>query len=273
MLGIDKELILAIFLLIKQGILPRQWDGEMVEALKSGVQESAISKLSRKALDKSTKTLMFAFTKSEQFARLQTHFQAKRIAKYIMEDPRLAEKLKARISSATYRNLLQDAIDTKNLKLAEEHMDRYLQSTNLFNYDKLNEVFKEHFEDMNVIVYGEAYGGKQQGMSNTYGKELKFIVFDVKIDKNWLDVLNAESVANKLGLDFVNYERITTDLDKLDFHRDKYSVQARLNGCGEDKIAEGIVIRPLIELTKNRIEHLNDQEALGIIKQKWITKY
>jgi len=26
----------------------------------------------------------------------------------------------------------------------------------------------------------------------------------------------------------------------------------------------------LIELTKNRIEHLNDQEALGIIKQKWI---
>lgn len=124
--------------LAKRGILPRQWDGEMVEALKSGVQESAISRLSRKALDKSTKTLMIAFTKSEQLARLQTHFQAKRIAKYIIEDPRLAEKLKTRISSATYRNLLQDAIDSKNLKLTEEHMDRYLQSTNLFNYDKIN---------------------------------------------------------------------------------------------------------------------------------------
>jgi len=110
----------------------------MVEALRSGVKETALSKMSRGALEKSTRMLMFTFTKSEQLARLQTHFQGKRIAKYIMDNPRLADTLKARISSATYRNLITDAIEGKNLKLLEEHMDRYLQSTNLFNYDKLN---------------------------------------------------------------------------------------------------------------------------------------
>ena len=124
--------------LVDQKILPKQWDGEMVEALKSGVQEASAVKLTRAALNASTKTLMFAFTKAEQLARLQTHFQAKRLSKYIMDDPRLAEKLRTRISSQTYRTLIGDAIDKKNPQLLEEHMDRYLQSTNLFNYDKIN---------------------------------------------------------------------------------------------------------------------------------------
>ena len=120
----------------------------------------------------------------------------------------------------------------------------------LFNEEELLSKFKELF-NTKVVVYGEAYGGSQQKMSGVYGKELKFVVFDIKVDDNWLDVPNAEDVANKLGLEFVAYAKVETNTETLNTYRDASSVQAERNDCGNDKIREGIVLRPLIELTKN----------------------
>lgn len=100
-----------------------------------------------------------------------------------------------------------------------------------------------------MTVYGEAYGGKCQGMSDTYGKELKFCVFDVKIGDIWLDVPNAENVAKKLGLEFVDYVKVPSNLECFDIERDKPSAQAIKNGCGY-KQREGVVIRPLAEYTR-----------------------
>ncbi len=128
--------------------------------------------------------------------------------------------------------------------------EKYERFANLFNVEKLEKKFKELFE-CGVVIYGESYGGKCQGMSATYGKELKFIVFDVKVDGNWLDVSNAEDVSNKLGLEFVDYVKVKTNLTSLNKERDKNSIQAIRNGCGKRKLREGIVLRPLIELTKN----------------------
>ena len=102
-----------------------------------------------------------------------------------------------------------------------------------------------------VIVYGEAYGGKGRGMSKVYGKELKFVAFEVKIGDAWLNVPNAEQVARGLEFDFVHYAQVTTDINTLNAHRDAMSVQAMKNGMGDNYPREGIVLRPLIELTKN----------------------
>jgi hypothetical protein len=100
-----------------------------------------------------------------------------------------------------------------------------------------------------VTVYGEAYGGKQQGMGDTYGKELRFVVFDVKVGETWLAVPDAANVAAKLGLQFVWYTRTTTDISALDALRDRPSEQAVRNGVtDEPKRAEGVVIRPIVEL-------------------------
>ena len=88
-------------------------------------------------------------------------------------------------------------------------------------------------------------------MNETYGKKTRFVVFDVKIDDCFLNVPNAEDVVNKLGLEFVGYKLINTDLESIDAERDRESVQARRNGIKESKIREGVVLRPLIELTKN----------------------
>lgn len=116
-------------------------------------------------------------------------------------------------------------------------------------------------ERMGVIapeftIYGEAYGGKCQKMSATYGKALRFVAFEVRIGTSWLSVPDAEQVAKDVGLDFVPYERCSTDLDALDALRDADSEQAVRNGMGAGHKREGIVLRPMIELRKNNGERI-----------------
>src|SRR5437588_791465 len=50
-----------------------------------------------------------------------------------------------------------------------------------FDQEKLRNKFLELVGSDEAVIYGEAYGGKVQGMSATYGKEIKFVAFDVKI--------------------------------------------------------------------------------------------
>src|SRR5579872_5045503 len=81
--------------------------------------------------------------------------------------------------------------------------------TALFDKDKLHAALLKLKADNNwssVKIHGEAYGGKQQGMSKTYGPTLKFIVFEVNHDDQFLDVPVAEGIAKQLGLEFVHYE-------------------------------------------------------------------
>lgn len=121
----------------------------------------------------------------------------------------------------------------------------------LFDQESLQSLFEEKFPTHNVVLYGEAYGGKQQGMSATYGKELKFVVFDVRVGEVWLGVENAAALTLSMGLEFVDYVRVSTNLDALNAERDKPSTQAIRNGVGDDKMREGIVLRPILEFTTN----------------------
>lgn len=127
---------------------------------------------------------------------------------------------------------------------------KYKTFTDLFDILDLQTRFWKLGQD-SVIVFGEAYGGKMQGMSKTYGKQLKFVVFDVKINDVWLSVPDAKNVSEKLGLEFVHYRKISTELDRLDAERNMLSMQAVRNGMGSGQIREGIVLHPLVELTKN----------------------
>lgn len=103
-----------------------------------------------------------------------------------------------------------------------------------------------------VTVYGEACGGSMQKMRATYGDALSFVVFDVKVGDTWLDVPDAADVAGKLGLEFVDYARTTTDLPALDALRDAPSSLAIKRGLGGDKHREGVVLRPLREMFDKR---------------------
>lgn len=134
-----------------------------------------------------------------------------------------------------------------------EDLDKFIS---LFDVEFLKSKFLQFFPDKNVTIFGEAYGGKQQGMSHTYGKILKFIAFDVKVDHSWLNVPNANEVCDNFKIDFVHWYKINTDLDSITAARDMFSVQAYRNGMGKDKKREGIILRPLIEMKTNNGERV-----------------
>jgi hypothetical protein len=121
----------------------------------------------------------------------------------------------------------------------------------LFDQNHLKTAFAS-FAQGEITVYGEAYGGKMQGMRETYGDELKFIVFEVKFDDTWLTVPHARAAATMLKLEFVDYVKIPTTMDAINAERDRASVQAIRNGVGAGKRREGIVLRPLEELVDSR---------------------
>lgn len=133
----------------------------------------------------------------------------------------------------------------------------YSSFVSLFNQEELHSYFTTIFTELtNVIVYGEAYGGKLQRMSHIYGASLKFICFEVKVDSRWLSVPNAEDVVKKLNLEFVHYVPISTNIEVLDAERDTNSIQAIRNGMGSGRPREGIVLRSPIELTMNNGERI-----------------
>lgn len=119
----------------------------------------------------------------------------------------------------------------------------------IFNEQELSAKFSE--KGINFTLYGEAYGGNMQGMKSTYGPDLRFVVFDVNIGGHWLDVERAEKFVESLGFEFVSYRVIPNDIEHLNQERDADSVQAVRNGMGSGHKREGIVIRPLVEMTLN----------------------
>lgn len=124
-------------------------------------------------------------------------------------------------------------------------------------------LFDEHelqckFEDLGhgeVTVFGEGYGGRCQGMSKVYGKELRFVVFDVKIGESWLDIPKANEIALALGLRFVDFKLIDATVEAVNAERDRPSVEAERNGMGVQK-REGVVLRPPFEVRINNGERL-----------------
>ena len=126
----------------------------------------------------------------------------------------------------------------------------------LFNEDHLRYCFEAIFPDQDVVIFGEHYAGKCQGMSHTYGKESKFIGFDVKVGHVWLNVPNAEDVCKQFSIEFVHYEKVLTHLELLELEMTKPSIQAVRNGIIEPKKREGIVLRPLTEMRTNNGERV-----------------
>ena len=117
----------------------------------------------------------------------------------------------------------------------------------LFPSDLLDKVSQYGYD---VTIYGEVYGAKCQGMKDTYGNDLKFVVFDIQVAGVWLPVPEAEEMSNHLGLEFIHYVKVSTDMQYLNEQRDADSIQSFKNGLGLGHKREGVVLRPLIEVNR-----------------------
>jgi hypothetical protein len=154
--------------------------------------------------------------------------------------------------------------------------EKYERFADLFDLDDLALRFGQ-VGQLSATVFGEAYGGKQQGQSWRYGKELRFVAFEVRIGDTWLSVPQAHDVTQKLGLEFVHYVRVSTDLAALDAERDAPSEQARRNGIDGDQPREGVVLRPLTEVRLNNgdrviAKHKRDEERETKTPRKVVDK-
>lgn len=154
--------------------------------------------------------------------------------------------------------------------VAEQPLEFFAGGISQVNYEKLfdHEQLMASFQGLegtNCTVYGEVYGGSTQKMSDVYGTQIRFVAFDVFINDVWLSVPQAEDVCRQLNIEFIPYERVSTDIEALNAQRDKPSVQAARIGMGTDKETEGVVLRPLIELTKNNGQRIICKHK----KEKW----
>jgi hypothetical protein len=121
----------------------------------------------------------------------------------------------------------------------------------LFNQEELLAKFRANAAEhpgANITIYGEAYGGKLQGMSHTYGKDLVFIAFEVQINDDWLGHQQAERMATRFGFEFVPWEIIDTTEEAINAVMMKDSEVAVRRGMGTGHMREGVVLRPVVEL-------------------------
>ena len=66
-----------------------------------------------------------------------------------------------------------------------------------------SDLFDKIFGNSDFCMYGEGYGGKIQKGSATYGKQPRFVLFDIFINDFWLNRVDVENIAKKLEIDIV----------------------------------------------------------------------
>lgn len=123
---------------------------------------------------------------------------------------------------------------------AELHKDLVARLEELFLPKK--NLFAEKFGEKQVCFYGEGYGaGIQKG--GKYQENKDFVMFDIKIDKTWLLHGDIVGIADAFGIKTVP---IVAKGD-LSFLVD--TVKQGLKSEWGDFIAEGIVCKPIVELS------------------------
>jgi hypothetical protein len=115
--------------------------------------------------------------------------------------------------------------------------------------EKMASVFQS-----SVVLYGEGYGGSIQKGSG-YSPTKKFILFDVLIDGTWwMNQEQIQDIAGKLGLDVVPVVGDWSMEEATDFVRGGF--HTLLPGAAPDKMAEGLVGRPLETMYDSRHHRL-----------------
>jgi len=131
-----------------------------------------------------------------------------------------------------------------------KHLSEKLKQ--LFPKDKMSEVFAMEGVFPNICLYGEGYGYKiQSGGKYVESKyEVNFILFDIRIGDYWLKREDLEKIANQLGIKVVPVVGEGTIGEAIEF------IKKGFTSTFGNFIAEGIVIKPKIELRDRRRQRI-----------------
>jgi len=118
--------------------------------------------------------------------------------------------------------------------------------------DRLKELFAEvpAFFDKGAVLYGEGYGAKIQKSGAKYRPNQDFILFDVNIGGKWLQRRNVVQIAKDLNIATVPV------VGRGDLYAAETFVQRGFNSVFGDFLAEGLVMRPSVELLTSTGERI-----------------
>lgn len=125
----------------------------------------------------------------------------------------------------------------------------------LFDREHLMEALNitDETQNCNITLYGEGYGAKIQKGGNYISNDVNFILFDVKIDKWWLDRESIKDIANKLGIDAVPLMGYMTIPEAIEYVKKGFKSTIAEN---KDYDAEGLVLKAPCGLLKRDGERL-----------------
>ena len=73
----------------------------------------------------------------------------------------------------------------------------------LFGGDVNEQIFEQNFGEKEVMLIGEGYGAKIQGVGGLYRPDQDFILFDVMIGENYQSRETVNAVAKMFNLDVI----------------------------------------------------------------------
>ena len=131
-----------------------------------------------------------------------------------------------------------------------EHLYRRLEE--LFNNVNWLEIF-DITSTTSITLYGEGYGTKIQKGGNYISSGVDFILFDVKIDKWWLQRDAVEDIANKLNIKIVPLIGYMTIPEAVEYVKKGFKSTIAEN---KDYDAEGLVLKTTTGLLRRNGERL-----------------
>lgn len=106
-------------------------------------------------------------------------------------------------------------------------------------------------EEVDVVLYGEGYGNRIQSIGKDYIADgVDFVLFDVSINRLWLERVNVEDIAGKLDTKVVPIIGHGTLKEMVDL------VKKGFKSKWGEFTAEGIVARPRVDLLTRRRERI-----------------
>lgn len=106
----------------------------------------------------------------------------------------------------------------------------------VFTVEALSAVFPDLGE---VILYGEGYGPKIQSCGGNYRKDQGFILFDVVVGSWWLQRLDVQEIAEKLGVAMVPQLGFMNESEIVEYVKSKPKSLCSLT----EQVVEGVVCR------------------------------
>ncbi len=131
---------------------------------------------------------------------------------------------------------------------AQLHADLVENLIRMFPAEKM----LEHFGVDPICLYGEGYGAGIQKGGGDYSQNKTFILFDAFCGGLWLSGSSLLDIRDKMEIDYVPVFHIGTLYEALEMTRGGFSTSLGKR----NRIAEGLVCRPMHELMTRRGERI-----------------